>query len=116
MRLFALILVSVGLAACQQAKAPPPAQSAATASSATQGATPAKLARIAFLDQETACDCTKKGIDASWAALQSALGPAASLAVERIHVDTEAAKAEPGFRAAPARTTAGHPLSRRKSF
>ena len=87
-----VLAIIISASACQQAKAPPAAQVAAN--TATLGANSAPVAKIAFLDQETACDCTRKRIDASWAALQTALGTPSTLAVERVHVDTEAAKAE----------------------
>jgi hypothetical protein len=48
-----------------------------------------KVAKIVFVDQENACECTKKRIEASWAALQAALGPGSSIAVERIHLDMD---------------------------
>lgn len=59
---------------------------------ATRGAAP--VARIVFLDKEDACDCTRQRIAGTWAALQAALGTPASLPVERIHVDTQAALAQ----------------------
>ena len=45
------------------------------------------------MDKEHACDCTRKRVDDTWAALQTALGTPAKLPIERIHVDTESAKA-----------------------
>ena len=86
-----LSVIVVSASACQQAKAPPAPSAAGIAAPEASGA---KLAKVAFLDQETACDCTRKRIDATWAALQTALGTPATLAVERIHVDTESASAE----------------------
>ncbi len=52
-----------------------------------------RVARIAFVDKENCCDCTRRAQDASWAALQAALGGAA-IPVERIHFDTQAAQAD----------------------
>jgi hypothetical protein len=69
------------------------AQAGAAASS-----TPApekKLAKIVFVGKEHACDCTRKSVDAGWAALQKALGTPDKVPIERIQVDTEAAKVEP---------------------
>jgi hypothetical protein len=81
---------------CQRSRA---ATGASSVPSATQAAaakpdTP-KVARIVFVGKEHACDCTRKSVDAGWAALQKALGTPAKLPVERFHVDTEAAKVEP---------------------
>ena len=82
------LMVLSGLA-CKQTAAPlarpVPAQS--------PGAAAAKVAKIAFLDKEHACDCTRKRVDDTWAALQRALGTPAKLPVERIHMDTESARA-----------------------
>ena len=52
-----------------------------------------KVTRIAFLDKEHACPCTRKRIDDTWAALQTALGTPASLPLERIHIDRQPAQA-----------------------
>jgi hypothetical protein len=88
-----IVLVSVfalsGLA-CRQTTAPQ-AQLASSPSAAV--APTAKLAKIAFIDKEHACDCTRKRVDGTWAALEAALGTPAKFPVERIHVDTESAKA-----------------------
>jgi hypothetical protein len=93
MRVFALVPMFLLLAAaCDQAKAPtaqPPATKAASLSAASQ------IAKVVFIDKEQACDCTRKRIDGSWTALQAALGEPATLPVERIHVDTQAAQARP---------------------
>ncbi len=67
-------------------------QAAQTASAAPKQ--PA-IVRLAFLDKEQACDCTKARIEKSWNALQAALGSSKALQVDRIHADTEASKAAP---------------------
>lgn len=54
-----------------------------------------KVARIVFVDKANACKCTRDRIDASWNALKIALGEGSSVKVERIHLDTEPAKAKP---------------------
>lgn len=92
MRSLALVSLCFMVAtSCEQAKAPP---KQATASAAAAVASAPKVAKVVFIDKENACECTKKRIDGTWAALQGALGTPASLSVERIHLDTEAAKAE----------------------
>lgn len=93
MRVAFLLALPLALAACEQAKAPPP-PTATLPTAPVAAAIAPKLAKIVFLDQETACDCTRKRIDGTWAALQAAVGQPASLQVERIHVDTQAAQAE----------------------
>ena len=73
-------------------------ESARTEPSPTEGAEQpgpsASVARIVFIDQEQACDCTRRRIDGSWAALQAALGRDSGIAVERIHRDTQEEQAE----------------------
>jgi hypothetical protein len=69
------------------------AQPVAAASSAPAPAK--KLAKIVFVGKEHACDCTRKSVDAGWSALQKALGTPAKIPIERMQVDTEAAKVEP---------------------
>lgn len=59
------------------------------------------VAQVVFLDQEEACDCTKKRIDASWNELQTALGPSNSLQVERVHLDTQKDLAKDYLKAKP---------------
>lgn len=92
MRSLALVSLCLLVAtSCEQAKAPP---KQATTSTAAAVAGAPKVAKVVFIDKENACECTKKRIDGTWAALQGALGTPASFPVERIHLDTEAAKAE----------------------
>jgi hypothetical protein len=82
-------LIAAG-AGCQQARAP--STTAASSGAAEVATTP--RAKSVFIDKENAFDCTKKQVAGTWAALQAALGTPATLPVERIHIDTEAAKAE----------------------
>ena len=75
-------------------KAPPGRASAAQAQAA---ATPAatKVTKIVFVGKQNACDCTRKAVDAGWAALQKALGTPAKLPVERLQIDTQGDKVAP---------------------
>lgn len=77
-----LALVAFLGAGCQQARAP---STTAASSGAAEVATTPTVAKIVFIDKENACHCTKK----------RAAGTPATLPVERIHIDTEAAKARP---------------------
>jgi uncharacterized protein (DUF1501 family) len=61
----------------------------------------ARLVRIVFVGKERACNCTRKTIDASWAALQKALGTPRKLPVERLQIDTQGDKVEPYRRQKP---------------
>lgn len=71
------------------------AQSSAPVATTAKAAPAKKLAKIVFVDKEHACDCTRKAVDAGWTALQKALGSPNKLPIERMHVDTEAAKVAP---------------------
>jgi hypothetical protein len=91
MRFSILVCCLVGAAdvACERATADSvPAPGSASSVAAT------KVARIVFIDKAEACECTKNRIDGSWTALQAALGTPAGIPVERIHMDTEAVRAE----------------------
>jgi hypothetical protein len=66
-----------------------PAPGASANASAAPSTARATVARIAFVDQEEACDCTRKRIDDSWAALQSAMKQSREVPVQRIHRDTQ---------------------------
>ena len=91
-----IALFSLATPACQRSRAATGATSAPSATQ-TSAAKPdsAKVARIVFVGKEHACDCTRKTVNDSWAVLQKALGTPAKLPVERIQVDTEAARVEP---------------------
>jgi len=54
-----------------------------------------KVVRVVFVGKEHACDCTRRSIEASWAALQRALGTPPKLPVERLNLDTQTDKVAP---------------------
>ena len=83
------------LGGCGTAAAEGPVAQPASEPETTVAAASPAVAKIVFVDQEEACDCTRKRIDGTWAALQEALQDRPDLPVERIHGDTqeEAAKA-----------------------
>lgn len=89
----------VGLSACERAApasnaGPSPATAAA---SATKGAPAAggAIARIVFVDKDKCCACTRERIDKTWKALTGVVGFPPVPAVERIHMDSQAAEAAP---------------------
>lgn len=82
--------------ACNPSKAAPEAASAAKAvPTASAKSVASKVTKIIFVGKEHACDCTRKSVDAGWAALQKSLGTPAKLPVERFQVDTEGDKVAP---------------------
>jgi hypothetical protein len=96
---FAVIafLSLLSLPDCTKGKGVPAAAMAATPTAPTTS----KLARVVFMDKKDACACTRKRVDDTWAALQTALGTPPKLPVERIHIDTQAAQAGPYTSAKP---------------
>jgi hypothetical protein len=88
-----LLLLTLGLGACERTKAASPRAAAQPPASAVKSPPVSKLARIVFIDKEKACDCTRKRVEQAWTTLQSALGAPAVLPVQRLHVDTQAAEA-----------------------
>jgi hypothetical protein len=87
------LLLTLGLGACERTKAAPAQEAANPPSSAAKPQPKSKLAKIVFIDKEKACDCTRKRVEATWNALQTALGTPPALPVQRLHVDTQAAEA-----------------------
>lgn len=75
-------------AAPQESAAADPTGSSAVSTSASP------VARIVFIGKENACACTRRSIDASWSALQEALGGAA-IPIERLTIDGQPSAVEP---------------------
>lgn len=78
------------LFACEQSS---PSLPPVVTSVAPAAKSPPKIARIIFIDQEEACECTRKRIEEAWAVLQEVLGDPPKLPVERFHADTQPAQA-----------------------
>lgn len=78
-----------GAPACRRSEPSKPAVEAPPPSRA------AKLSKIVFVGKEHACDCTRKAVDAGWAALEKAVGTPAKVPIEKLYADTEAARVEP---------------------
>lgn len=79
----------------QTASVSEPAQVAKSDAAPTSKPGATKVTKIVFVGKEHACACTRKAIDGSWAALQSALGTQSLVPVEQLKIDTESAKVEP---------------------
>jgi hypothetical protein len=54
-----------------------------------------KVKRVVFVGKEHACDCTRKTVETSWAALQQALGVPAKVPVDRLQIDTQPEQVAP---------------------
>ena len=94
------LLLSLTLSACERKESAaaaikgracePGVSDASCAPAAT-----AAVARVVFVGKENACQCTRKAIDASWKALEAALGPHNGISVEQVKVDTESDRVAP---------------------
>lgn len=74
--------------ACSRGDAAPSPSASAGPGAASPGARSA-VQSIAFVDQQEACECTRKRIDDTWAALQAAMKQSREVPVQRIHRDTQ---------------------------
>lgn len=92
-------LLALGLLGCtaeNPAATVTPAPASASRPATKQPApVAATIARIVFVDKKQCCDCTRDRIAKSWKALTDAMGSPPSPPVERIHLDTQAARAAP---------------------
>ncbi len=90
---FAMLCITLASSAgCGQASGETnnsPAPAPATKQPAVASPSESNVARIVFVGQERACDCTLDRIEASWRALQTALGEGSGIDVERLHRDTQ---------------------------
>lgn len=99
-----LLVLSTAVTACENrtaeaasatASAAVVASSASAVEAASNKDAVSKVARIVFVGKEHACDCTRKTVEAGWAALQKALGTPAKLPVETLQLDTQGSQVEP---------------------
>lgn len=90
-----LSLMTVACKRSQAAVGASATDTTSTAQAVSADQSIARATRIVFVGKEHACDCTRKSVNAGWAALQKALGTPAKLPVERFQIDTEGAKVEP---------------------
>jgi hypothetical protein len=87
------VSLSVAATACKQ-QVVASQQTTAEREPAKAAAAESKIAKVVFVGKQNACDCTRKRIEDTWAALQKALGTPAKLPVERLQIDTDGAQVE----------------------
>ena len=112
---FAVILVLVAaalLVGCNSpGQAAPSPGSSTTATPSAQAAHPPQaagaVARIVFVGQREACDCTKNRIATTWKALETALADRKDLPVERLELDVDEVKADQYGQLQPLMTVPG---------
>jgi hypothetical protein len=96
---FALAITLSLLVLCAERSQAAPGEPALEAASVSQAFAAAegksKVTKVVFVGKARACDCTRKTIDAGWAALRKALGTPPKLPVVRLQVDTDRDKVEP---------------------
>jgi hypothetical protein len=97
------LIMSVVVVSALACRSKSTAEAAPVASVAKPNPPPgkAKLAKVVFVDKQNACPCTRKRVDDSWTALQTALGTPNKLPVERYYVDTQPAETAPYVNAQP---------------
>ncbi len=80
-----------------RAESGPTSKTTAPLGSASAGAerASAKITRVVFVGKEQPCECTRKRLDAGWAALEEAVGKPPKVPVEQLKVDTQPEKVEP---------------------
>jgi len=102
--IFALLVLSVTVTACENRKAEAAQTSSSAAVVASSGSvasvpassdSTAKVVKIVFVGKVHACDCTRKKVDTALAALQKVLGTPPKIPVEMLKADTEEEKVEP---------------------
>ena len=85
-----------GQTAAASTCAPGPGACVAAAPAAAAPTTrPARAARLVFIDLEKSCPCTQRRVASSWKALTAVLGRPPSIPLDRFHLDTQAAQADP---------------------
>lgn len=84
----AIALSLFGADACSRVETSP-APASSSSANATLPPTHSAVQSIAFVDQEEACECTRKRINDTWAALQAAMKQTREVPVQRIHRDTQ---------------------------
>ena len=90
------IVIWLALAtSCKQDVADSKESAAATAASASTAAdlksAKVAVAKVVFVGRQDACDCTRKRVDDSLAALETALGDRQNIVVERLQEDVDQA-------------------------
>ncbi len=95
-----LVALTFAMAGCDRTQAAP-APAVGAASTAQAATAQPKATKVVFVGKQGACECTKAAIDASWTALQKALGTPAKLPVQELKVDLEGEKVEPFRRQKP---------------
>lgn len=90
-----LLVLALSLTAACNRPSKAAGEPVSTAKAQTGAPALPKATKIVFVGKEHACDCTRKSVDAGWAAVQKALGTPAKLPTERLQIDTEGEKVEP---------------------
>lgn len=102
--LVTMLLATTFVVGCQKEAKKVPAKAVAVKTAAAsktalpaspKTATQAAIAKIVFVGKKEACDCTRKRVKDSFAALQGALGGQAGIAIERLQIDADKEKVAP---------------------
>jgi hypothetical protein len=106
MRLSMSLVLAILVVGCNTAGQGPPTPASTGAATSSAQAT-GGVARIVFVGQREACDCTKNRIATTWKALETALADRKDLPVEKLELDVDQAKAEQYEQLQPLMTAPG---------
>jgi hypothetical protein len=91
-----ILLATAVVAGCGQSSTPPGEATPAKAKAPVARAEPAPenrgVAKIVFVGQKDACECTRKRVDDSLAALEKALSGRTDIPVEKLELDVDKAE------------------------
>ncbi|RME22725.1 MAG: hypothetical protein D6806_12505 [Deltaproteobacteria bacterium] len=94
--ILSVLVLAASLGACQKTSTAAEEKAASVADAGPAKTPSAKLrtAKVVFIGQKNACECTRSRIEKSLAAVQQALAGAAGVTFERIDWDTDPKRAE----------------------
>lgn len=84
---FALFFLGCARSEVEDAK--PPAEAVPKPAKAIQSTPTSSIAKIVFVGQKQACNCTRDRIDRTWKTLQESLGGRKDIAIESIELDVD---------------------------
>ena len=95
---FTTFMLMMALSISCKHESPTPEPTAPSVSQAAvekeSNTTKSKVAKIVFIGQKEACECTRKRVDGSLAALEEALAGRTDIPVEKLNLDVDEAKVE----------------------
>ena len=94
---FVAVISIFSLLGCDEDQKTPetkPAKPSATAPAEKASDGESRVARVVFIGQENACECTKKRIADTWPVLEKVLAKREDISVKRLQIDVDEEEAE----------------------